>query len=266
MEHSPFSNLASEIRNMIYELALHEPEPILLVEDTTTHEQPGLTKVCRQIREECLAMHYHLNTFRTVVSVAKFEFINDWLTRIGPSNCALLRSLQIGFNGVLPKGKYDFPRPWRSREHESCRIIATQSFDKLATGIVSFSAVSAGGAWINIDVLQSKAFTALSFLGPISFDGRRGFREPIPDSDARKPILEMWSEVSLRPIRNLVEMAYGQREQRLSEEVLREVIDETKERFETVVETLDFLLHPKDHVDPEKRLKLNRSALYLLFG
>ncbi|TKA79913.1 hypothetical protein B0A49_00989 [Cryomyces minteri] len=266
MEHSPFSALASEIRNVIYELALHEPEPILLAEDTTTHEQPALTKVCRQIREECLAMHYHLNTFRTVISVAKFGFISDWLTRIGPSNCALLRSLQIGFNGVPPKDRSDHPKLGKIHERETMRIIVTQSLQELRTGIVSFSAVSAEGVWINIDVLQSKASTALSLLGPVSFDKKTPFREPIPDSDARKPARLMWSEASTRPVRELAEMANGRREQRLSEQVLREVIDGTEEYFDTVVETLDYLLHPNDQLDLEKRQKLNRSALRLLFG
>ena len=51
--------LSPELRNAIYELVLLDEEPINIAKE----RQPAITRVCRQVRQECIAMYYFHNKF-----------------------------------------------------------------------------------------------------------------------------------------------------------------------------------------------------------
>lgn len=72
-EHCALLSLPAELRNRIYAYALVQgPYIYIEVDDPTQRyygcgqggEQPGLTRTCRQIRNESLHLFYELNTFR----------------------------------------------------------------------------------------------------------------------------------------------------------------------------------------------------------
>ncbi|KAK4539650.1 hypothetical protein LTR36_010476 [Oleoguttula mirabilis] len=66
MDKSPFAHLSAELRNRIYELALHDtyPDGIDLV---WLDKHNALTRTCRQMRAESHIMFYHLNDFSVTV-------------------------------------------------------------------------------------------------------------------------------------------------------------------------------------------------------
>lgn len=61
MENSPIGALPGELRNLIYEFALFEPNGV------ATATEPGLLRTCKTIREEAELMFYALNHFHTTV-------------------------------------------------------------------------------------------------------------------------------------------------------------------------------------------------------
>ncbi|KAK4501803.1 hypothetical protein PRZ48_007612 [Zasmidium cellare] len=62
MDHSPLGKLSAELRNKIYAYVLPSDKPIPVIE-TSDGIQAPLTRVCKQLREECLLFFYASNTF-----------------------------------------------------------------------------------------------------------------------------------------------------------------------------------------------------------
>ncbi|TKA69474.1 hypothetical protein B0A49_05212 [Cryomyces minteri] len=89
----PFLELPAELRNNIYSLALVQPSRIN-VYDGSSSKQPPLTRVCKQIRGECLPLFYGANEFYAEVFAPRFK-LPFWFRVIGNANCLLLRSLRV---------------------------------------------------------------------------------------------------------------------------------------------------------------------------
>lgn len=78
MNNSPLALLPPEVRNRIYALALTKPGQVRIKHPPPAWKkdpaiQPPLTRVCRQIRFECLLMFYARNTF-----VIEIDVQGDW--------------------------------------------------------------------------------------------------------------------------------------------------------------------------------------------
>jgi len=111
--------LSAEIRNQIYELALHQNDPInvrrksesrtrvppppLRLEHEVSHPM-ALTTTCRQIRAECVQLFYATNTFAINCGWSNChgkkrqcergdKALGDFLHQIGPSNTSALRAI-----------------------------------------------------------------------------------------------------------------------------------------------------------------------------
>jgi hypothetical protein len=105
---SPLLNLAPELRNRIYELALQNAEPIVIPEwDGRTKAFQsrgwgclglGLTATCKQIRAETLAMFYTINEFQLEGLLQGFDDFIAFKRAIGPQNTAFLRRVIIAGN------------------------------------------------------------------------------------------------------------------------------------------------------------------------
>jgi hypothetical protein len=61
-QHFHFLDLPPELRNMMYKFALVEGKGNV-IDITPQLKPPGLLAACRQIRQECLQIWYHQNTF-----------------------------------------------------------------------------------------------------------------------------------------------------------------------------------------------------------
>ncbi|KAL2354567.1 hypothetical protein BJ546DRAFT_1061580 [Cryomyces antarcticus] len=94
----PFLKLPPELRNAIYARVVVLWAPIWVHTLHTTSKQvlqPPLSRVCKQVRAECLAVFYSCNAFEGLLLFPPHCGVLAWLTRIGRTNCATLRQLRI---------------------------------------------------------------------------------------------------------------------------------------------------------------------------
>jgi hypothetical protein len=68
-QDSPLMNLAAELRLLIWEFTVFEPDGILIPDDADSKpvRKPALLDTCRQIRREASKPYYAINTFRVVI-------------------------------------------------------------------------------------------------------------------------------------------------------------------------------------------------------
>ena len=118
--HALILDLPPELRNKIYETVLNSEEEI----DITTDQQPSITKVCRQFRQESLGLYYSRNEFKFRTSSKDenaLKPVTNWLQRIGPHNCLYLRKLVVSLgvgNGFL----VNHPRRGRGQDAWSALV------------------------------------------------------------------------------------------------------------------------------------------------
>ncbi|KAK3676731.1 hypothetical protein LTR78_003508 [Recurvomyces mirabilis] len=62
MDHSPLGALPPELRATVFVLALHRDHPVMIEKGDA-----DLSFTCRQIRDECLLMHYDVNRRMTLL-------------------------------------------------------------------------------------------------------------------------------------------------------------------------------------------------------
>jgi len=112
MDNSPLSKLPPELRNFIYELALHQDKPFNLhwsptqsVREAAWSHSPkqalALTATCHRIRSECSKLFYATNTFVLDCPDVGLEFdparyervLVDFIELIGMQNAATTRSV-----------------------------------------------------------------------------------------------------------------------------------------------------------------------------
>jgi hypothetical protein len=120
MDASPLSRLPAEIRNIIYELVLEDPEETVL--GPADSQKPGrklklalaqrraldstanLTRTCKAVRKETVELFYAIKYFCIVLPFSDAlrlrTLLNDFFDTIGPRNAAALRSLAIDINSV----------------------------------------------------------------------------------------------------------------------------------------------------------------------
>lgn len=110
MDDSPFSKLAPELRNQIYDLALRHDTPIairwLRVPDTFRLHEPtdeqrhplALTATCKQARQETLKLFGAANTFTLLYSglhAVYGRMLSKFWRTITPGNAKLISSITI---------------------------------------------------------------------------------------------------------------------------------------------------------------------------
>ncbi|KAK5115831.1 hypothetical protein LTR85_009425 [Meristemomyces frigidus] len=121
MDHSPLSRLPAELRNRIYELALHQDTPVRArfanqrprLQFKYTDNALALVRSCKQIRAESAGLFCSANSFRIELNEASlYEVLTDastrmsitldpftvFLAQLGPEKASLLNvvSLQLG--------------------------------------------------------------------------------------------------------------------------------------------------------------------------
>ncbi|KAK3636414.1 hypothetical protein LTR56_014201 [Elasticomyces elasticus] len=120
MANSFFGRLMPEVRNTIYELALRQPEPIVVRwhDDREDHPEDvvsnsvdkfitALTKTCKQIGKECGTMFYAINKFQfdsSADSMPKTIIVERFLDTIGGENAKAMRFMIVDvglFRSVL---------------------------------------------------------------------------------------------------------------------------------------------------------------------
>ena len=80
--------------------------------------QPGLTRACRQIREECLPMYYKINRFCYNSTIRNnLDDVTTWLEEIGSRNRALVTRISIrvyvtGPDALMIGDPKDPTNPW----------------------------------------------------------------------------------------------------------------------------------------------------------
>ncbi|KAK3636411.1 hypothetical protein LTR56_014198 [Elasticomyces elasticus] len=116
LAESPFLRLPPELRNLFYELALQQPEPVVIrrlgkvwpesrqPSSQLPHHAMALTATCRLIRQECGQLFYTLNSFvmlsrKDVPWDDKLQLPELFLEQIGLSNRLALRSLTVDLGG-----------------------------------------------------------------------------------------------------------------------------------------------------------------------
>lgn len=88
MDDSPLNKLSPELRNIIYAYAFTSPKRIELnTSGKDLKKQPGITRVCRQIRNESLLFFYNSNRFKFTFNKKSFfkggeRFLYPDLSRI----------------------------------------------------------------------------------------------------------------------------------------------------------------------------------------
>ncbi|KAK5698215.1 hypothetical protein LTR97_007176 [Elasticomyces elasticus] len=111
MADSLFARLSPEMRNIIYEFALQQHEPIVVrwyddlddhpedvVSNTVDKFTTALTKTCRQISKECGTMFYAINDFQfdsSVDSMSKTRIAKRFLGIIGGENAKAMRFMIV---------------------------------------------------------------------------------------------------------------------------------------------------------------------------
>lgn len=105
MDVSPFGKLSPELRNIIYELCCRR-EGVVFV----THQQPAITRVCKQIRAESILLSYNVPQFFAcaISSPNISRYVVDWLRTQQQRNLDQIRLLRI-YTEVesIPKGGED---------------------------------------------------------------------------------------------------------------------------------------------------------------
>lgn len=88
MALSPLLTLPAEIRNRIYEFALINIDPLAtapqsnIIHASSSAIQPGLTRSCRQVRNETLKMFYTCNTFLLYCDLPHTAKSTRWVASI----------------------------------------------------------------------------------------------------------------------------------------------------------------------------------------
>lgn len=92
MSTSPFLLLSAELRNLIYQ---HTFSTDFAVEFGNAKIQHPLTKTCRQIRHEALAMYYTSTKFNAHLRDGPITPLTHWLRVIGRDTCLLVREIRL---------------------------------------------------------------------------------------------------------------------------------------------------------------------------
>ncbi|TKA72566.1 hypothetical protein B0A49_06035 [Cryomyces minteri] len=99
-QSSGFFKLPVELRNQIYGL-VHGPARVIHMRAYRENEQPPLSRVCRQLRNEYLPWYYGNNVFFGIFYVYRpNQGLNHWLKRIGNDKCMMLRRLTVDTHGI----------------------------------------------------------------------------------------------------------------------------------------------------------------------
>ncbi|KAK4952368.1 hypothetical protein LTR10_009174 [Elasticomyces elasticus] len=108
---SPFLRLPPELRNSIYELALQQPEPVVIrrlgkvwpecrqPSSQLPHHATALTRTCKLIRGEDTQLFYAINTFIILCEHVNHRYkllpLCDFLDQIGQQNKSALRFINV---------------------------------------------------------------------------------------------------------------------------------------------------------------------------
>lgn len=92
MEATLLARLSPELRNAIWEAVFTSDYAITLQTGGTQH---ALTKTCRQIRRETLAMYYTAARLNAHLDDGPATPLAKWLQNIGREHCLLVRELNI---------------------------------------------------------------------------------------------------------------------------------------------------------------------------
>ena len=83
MDNSPFNKLSAELRNSIYNLVMVSDNKSLRIGNDSA-KQPPITRVCKQIRSECLFMFYAQYDFCiTIITSAFYLGIGTFKVKAG---------------------------------------------------------------------------------------------------------------------------------------------------------------------------------------
>ncbi|KAM3415718.1 hypothetical protein BST61_g9232 [Cercospora zeina] len=128
MELSPLYRLSPELRNQIYEQVFTSRYAVTLQDQKCQH---ALTRTCRQIRREALAMYYSLTSFNAHLDDGPATPLTKWMKVLGPETvCAIerinvwdLHMLQLTLHGlsatrrIFSTGAID--HKWYQQHHTS---------------------------------------------------------------------------------------------------------------------------------------------------
>jgi len=107
MDHSPLHDLPLEIRNRIWQYTVFEPDDVLIKQPTyrqASWMQPGITRTCKQVRQETLHMFYACNIFVAKMDPHTWQGSRGqnktvkWLRRTKQEYHALIAGLRIEFS------------------------------------------------------------------------------------------------------------------------------------------------------------------------
>jgi hypothetical protein len=124
MDHSRFGNLPPELRDYIYDLALHFPNNEVLLKHVNDHDMftppqqtncgncLNLLLTCRQVHDEGVKRLYATNTFlsnQTSPDPSGAAAFEDFIDQIGPNNADDLQAIQFSYtltHGTLGNGEF----------------------------------------------------------------------------------------------------------------------------------------------------------------
>ncbi|GIZ39465.1 hypothetical protein CKM354_000284700 [Cercospora kikuchii] len=92
MELSPLYRLSPELRNQIYEHVFASRYAVMLQHNSCQH---ALTKTCRQIRRETLAMFYSLTSFNAHLDDGPATPLTRWIKVIGPETVCGIERINV---------------------------------------------------------------------------------------------------------------------------------------------------------------------------
>ena len=107
MEPSPLLKLPPELRNSIWEYAMHEQHPITLSRTHST-EAP-LLRVCKKIRNEAGLLFYAINDFDAITNMYDWQHVAHWLHHGPPEKRSLLKSFTLRVE--MPRFSSAWPIP-----------------------------------------------------------------------------------------------------------------------------------------------------------
>ncbi|KAK3679769.1 hypothetical protein LTR78_000145 [Recurvomyces mirabilis] len=93
MEPSRLLKLPPEMRNLIWEYALHEQHPVRISRSNSA-EAP-LLRTCKKIRNEGELIFYDTNDFDAIVTMFDWQHVAHWLRHRPPEKLFLIRSLTL---------------------------------------------------------------------------------------------------------------------------------------------------------------------------
>ena len=102
MNESPFSKLAPELRNSVYELVMSDDSPVCITitedgkrvardVDSSIAHGVALTATCKQMRDECTQLFYACNEFH----FTSVEALDTFCEIIGPLNVKVMQSKPV---------------------------------------------------------------------------------------------------------------------------------------------------------------------------